>query len=561
MTSSKKITIWEKLVQEEILSQDQLQLVLKHSEATGETIQKVMIKLGIMTEKELLKYLADFYSIPILDLSSCTIKKSVVDLIPHSIASRYLLFPVFKIGNTLTLAVSDPLDFYGQDHVQRHTQLNVKTVLSTESSIAKAIEQYYGSIDSTHSAAQMKGMEPSSSPHAAQSKVEWVEDAPIINVVNNMIEQAVDNNASDIHIEPEEKFVRIRLRMDGILNEVSTPPKDVEAGIISRIKIMAGMNIAEKRKPQDGRCKVSVKGKEVDFRISTIPTSFGENMVIRILDKGQLILPLEELGFTSEIEAQWKELIKRPYGILLVTGPSGSGKTTTLYSSINRINSTDVNIMTVEDPIEYQLDMIRQMQVNAKMDITFTSGLRSILRQDPDVIMVGEIRDRDTAEIAIQAALTGHLVLTTLHTNDAAGALTRLIEMGIEPFLVSSSVIGVLAQRLVRVLCPACCRKRPLREEDMAIMGIADKEERNLIMGEPVGCKQCRNKGYMGRVGVFELLPIGGEVRKMIVSKVITEEIRQKGIALGMNTLFENGLEKVVKGITSLQELLRVSVK
>jgi type IV pilus assembly protein PilB len=560
MTSSKKITIWDKLVQEQILSEDQLQMAIKQGEATGDTIQKGIIKLGILTEKELLNYLADFYSVPILDLSTCTIKKSVVDLIPKAIASRYLLFPVFKIGNTLTVAVSDPLDFYGQDHVQRHTQLNVKIVLCTGSSISKAIEQYYGSIDIASSYAQNE-MNPAVTEPFSTSKIEWADEAPIINVVNNMIEQAVENNASDIHIEPEEKFVRIRLRMDGILYEISTPPKDVEAGIISRIKIMAGMNIAEKRKPQDGRCKVSVKGKEVDFRISTIPTSFGENMVIRILDKRQLILPLEQVGFTSAMEEEWKELIKRPYGILLVTGPTGSGKTTTLYSSLSRIKSMDVNIVTVEDPVEYQLDLIRQMQVNLKMDITFTSGLRSILRQDPDVIMVGEVRDRDTAEIAVQAALTGHLVLTTLHTNDAAGALTRLIEMGIEPFLVSSSVIGILAQRLVRVLCPHCCKTRAITDEEAAVMGFSVREQRDRTIGEPVGCKKCKNKGYMGRVGVFELLSMGPEIRKLVLSKAMTDDIRLKGMSLGMKTLFENGLEKVFNKMTSLQELLRVSVK
>ena len=561
MTDTKKANFWQKLVQEEQITADQLQLAEKQATETGDSLQKIFIKLGILTEKELLERLSAFYEVPILDLASLHIKKEVIALIPENLAAKYLLIPVFKIGTTLTIATNDPLNFYGLDQVGRQTQLNVKMVLSKESSITKAIEQYYGTIDSTIRQRKAASTFEMGSAKLSDSKLEWQDDAPIVNLVNNMMEQAVTANASDIHIEPEEKFVRIRLRVDGLLHEVSTPPKDVEAGIISRVKIMAGMNIAEKRKPQDGRCKVSVKGKEVDLRISTIPTNFGENMVIRILDKQQLILPLEKLGFNETTRKNWESLIRKPHGIILVTGPTGSGKTTALYSTINQLKSPHVNIHTVEDPIEYQLDYIRQMQVNPKMDITFTSGLRSILRQDPDIIMVGEIRDRDTADIAVQAALTGHLVFSTLHTNDAASALTRLTEMGIEPYLLSSAVIGILAGRLIRVLCPACAITRPATEEDAARIKKPFIELQGKMLADAKGCKQCKEKGYTGRIGIFELLLMDQEMRQMIHTHVDADHIRQQAIARNMQTLFDNGLEKVFARITSLEELLRVSVQ
>ena len=557
MEETKKTSVWEKLVREEILSEEQFLLAKKQSEETKESLQKVIIKLGILTERELLGVLSEYYSVPIMDLSTCNIKKPVLDLIPKAIVTKYLMIPVYKIGNTLTLATSDPLNFYGLDHVQRHTQLNVKTVLSTESSVLQAIERYYGSVEGGATTIQRIEL----SGKLSDSSSEWQDDAPIVNLVNNIMEQAVDGNASDIHIEPEEKFVRIRIRIDGILYEVSTPPKEIESGIISRIKIMSGMNIAERRKPQDGRCKVNIKGREIDFRISTIPTNFGENMVIRLLDKSQLILPLEKLGLNQQTETKWKEMIQKPYGIILVTGPTGSGKTTTLYSTINRLKSISTNIMTLEDPIEYQMEMIRQAQVNPKMDISFALGLRAILRQDPDIIMLGEIRDLDTAEIAIQAALTGHLVFSTLHTNDASSALTRLAEMGIEPYLLATSVIGILAQRLVRIACPACSQKRNTTEEDARILGIPWEAIHDKSIPVPIGCKKCKNKGYTGRIGIFELLSMTPEIKKRVLSKGSGEEIKEVSIQDGMQTLYENGVEKLFAQTTTLEELLRVCTR
>ncbi len=545
MTQSSQSTVWDMLVEKGLLMPEQLALAKKQAKEQNETLRQTLIKLGMITEQELLENISDYLEIPIVDISTFNIKKEILNLVPEDLAKKYMIIPLYKISNVLTIAMVDPFNLYAIDELRSRTGLDVKIVISTEKNIRKTIEKYYGSI----SAFEVQKAEAEETVFT-----KWVEDAPVVNLVNNIIEKAVRLNASDIHIEPEENSLRIRMRIDGILREVATPPKEYFNGIISRIKVMSNMNIAEKRIPQDGRASVTVNGREIDLRVSTIPTAFGENMVLRILDKTKLILPLEKLGFTSNEEKKYKDVIKKTNGLILVTGPTGSGKTTTLYSTLSRIKSIEKNIITIEDPIEYQLENIRQMQVNPKVGITFSSGLRSILRQDPDIIMVGEIRDTETAAIAIQSSLTGHLVFSTLHTNDAAGAITRLLDMGIEPYLIASSLRAVLAQRLVRKLCLNCRKKREITDEEMDILNIGEKFD----VYDPVGCDYCNETGFSGRIGIFELIVVDDEIKKLILKKSSSDDIMKAAVKKGTRTLLENGIEKIKEGITSIQEILRV---
>jgi len=547
MSHNTQATVWDMLVEKGLLLPEQLALAKKQAKEQNEPLRQTLIKLGMITEQELLENISDYLEIPIVDISTFNIKKETLNLVPENLAKKYMIIPLYKISNTLTIAMVDPFNLYAIDELRSKTGLNVKIVISTEKNIKKAIEKYYGSIHSYEFQDVSEGEET--------VLTKWVEDAPAVNLVNNIIEKAVRLKASDIHIEPEENSLRIRMRIDGILREVATPPKEYFNGIISRIKIMSNMNIAEKRIPQDGRASVTVDGKEIDLRVSTIPTSFGENMVLRLLDKTRLILPLEKLGFSQKEEKLYKSVIQKTNGLILVCGPTGSGKTTTLYSTLSRIKSIEKNIITIEDPIEYQLETIRQMQVNPKVGITFSSGLRSILRQDPDIIMVGEIRDTETASIAIQSSLTGHLVFSTLHTNDAAGAITRLLDMGIEPYLIASSLRAVIAQRLVRKLCPKCKTKRTITEEEIAILsGI----EKNTEVYDPVGCPECNNTGFSGRIGIFELIIVDDKIKKLILKKSASDEIKKAAVESGTDTLMKNGIEKIKSGITSIQEILRV---
>jgi len=380
-------------------------------------------------------------------------------------------------------------------------------------------------------------------------------EAPIVKLVNMLITRAVESRTSDIHIEPFENNVKVRFRIDGALTDIESLPKRIQAAVISRIKIMSRLNIAERRLPQDGRIKLRVSGRDIDLRVSSIPTSYGESIVMRILDRGTALVILEYLGFPEDILKKYKKLITTPYGMLLVTGPTGSGKTTTLYASLNNINSPDKKIITIEDPIEYQIDGINQIHVKPQIGLTFANGLRHIVRQDPDVIMVGEIRDLETADIAIHSALTGHLVFSTLHTNDAPGAVTRLLDMGIEGFLVSSSLIGVLAQRLVRVICPKC--KEPFKPEQKFLDKIEIGEDVTTYHG--AGCDECRSTGYMGRTGIFELMTVDGEIRQLILDKVSSDVIRQRAVSKGMQVLRDCGWQKVKEGVTTIEEVLRVS--
>ncbi|NPA15635.1 MAG: type II secretion system ATPase GspE, partial [Deferribacteres bacterium] len=471
--------------------------------------------------------------------------------------------PVKVEDGRLLLAMADPRDLSAVEIVEKITGYEVVPLLAFEDRVLEAITRVYegkkSQVDDIVSS--INGIE------VVEDNVEYLKDiaseAPIIRLVNIIINRAVEKGASDIHIEPFEKEVKVRYRIDGVLHEVETLPKNALPGIVSRIKIMAKLDIAEKRLPQDGRIKLKIEGKDIDIRVATLPTLFGEEVVMRLLDRSSILLSLEDLGFSKDVFDKFVRLITSSYGMILVTGPTGSGKTTTLYASLNRINTPDKKIITIEDPVEYQLEGINQIQVNPAIGLTFASGLRSIVRQDPDIVMVGEIRDIETAEIAIQAALTGHLVFSTLHTNDAASAITRLIDMGVEDYLVASSVIGILAQRLVRKLCPHCKKKIAVSDYMRRVFeehGMAERLDKGEIYAAE-GCAECDYTGYKGRMGIFELLVVDDDIRALISKGVDSETIKKKAISKGMRTLIEDGLDKVASGVTTLEEVLRVAQK
>jgi len=548
------------LIKKGIVSKQQFESAREESKNKGLPINKVLISKGIVKEKDIASVISERLGIPFMDLSDYLIDADVIKLVPESIAQRYKLIPLFKIGQTLTVAMADPQDINAMDQVRLKSGCEIDAVLATETDIKNAMDQYYGTSGGVEEVIkQMNEVKRSASVAPASDKelAKMAEDAPVVKLVNMIIIQAVTEKASDIHIEPDEKVLRVRYRVDGILHEVPKPPKDLEAAIISRVKVLASMDIAERRKPQDGRIMMKMQGKDIDMRVSCFPTVYGENIVIRLLDKTSLLLGLSELGMRPEMHKTFDKIIRKPFGIMLVTGPTGSGKTTTLYAALNTINSEEKNIITIEDPVEYQISMIRQTQVNPKAELTFASGLRSILRQDPDVIMVGEIRDSETAEIATQAALTGHLVFSTLHTNDASGAITRLADMGIEPFLISDAVIGVLAQRLVRVICPKC--KEKLVPTDATLKDLKLERSDDLALYHGKGCVKCKDTGYVGRVGIYELLVIDDELRKLIIAKAPADQIKAKAVEMGMKTLYEDGIAKALAGITSVEEVLRVA--
>ncbi len=543
----------EALIEEDILTQSQLEEVLKEQKITGEKLEEILLRKGLINSEELKRIRARVAGVATFDLSNYIIDPEVIRLIPEDIAIRYKVVPVFKIENTLTVAMTNPNDVFVIDELGRITRCVIEPVLADEISIRKAQEQYYGTAGAIQDILTSLGKE----------KLTEVEklgaDSPVVKLVDFLITQAVQENASDIHIEPEEKFVGVRYRIDGILRRRFSLPKAAQPAIISRVKIMAGLDIAEKRLPQDGRILMKVGGKDIDLRVSTCPTVYGENIVLRILDKSSMIIGLEKLGFPEKELKIFEELISQPYGIILVTGPTGSGKTTTLYSALQKLNKDEVNIMTVEDPVEYQFPRMRQVQVNPKAGLTFASALRSFLRQDPDIIMVGEIRDLETVEIAIQAALTGHLVFSTLHTNDAPTAFTRLIEMGVEPFLVSSSILGVLAQRLVRKICERCKEECIPSSQLLQDLGLKEEEFSKIKFARGRGCKLCNTSGYKGRTGIFELLKVTPQIRELILNRASADQIRELAKTQGMRTLRETAIEKLLAQITTPEEIMRVT--
>ncbi len=545
------------LIKKGIITEGQINKAKEEAMKTGMTTEKALEKLGFISEVDIATVYADSLGIPFIDLSDYLIDPEVIKLVPEAVANKYKAVPLFKIGSSLTVAMADPEDIAALDEIRIKSKFDiVEPVLSTPDMIQGVIDQYYGAIGSAEEL--VKGMTKEKMDASAKSVkglAGAAEEAPVIKLVNLIILQAVKDKASDVHIEPADDKVLIRFRIDGILHEVQQIPKHLQSALASRVKVMAKMDIAEIRNPQDGRIQLKMESKSLDLRVSTFPTMHGENIVMRILDKSSVILGLKELGFSSKDLVEFDKLVRRPNGIVLVTGPTGSGKTTTLYAALSAINSIEKNIITIEDPVEYEIPLIRQTQVNPRAGLTFANGLRSILRQDPDIIMVGEIRDKETADIAIQASLTGHLVLSTLHTNDAASSLTRLVDMGVEPFLIASSVIGILAQRLVRVVCPKCKEKYIPSDEIIKDLGLSQKIE--LFRGK--GCMHCRNTGFTGRLGIFELLTVTEEIKNMVTAKRSANEIKKKAIEQGMRVLRDDGMEKVKTGVTTAEEVLRVT--
>ncbi len=554
----KRSSVIDVLLKQGLITQDKIKKATDDTRKTGLSLEKAVVKLGFVTDEDIADAVARETGVPYMDLTDYLVDPAVLEYVPESLAKKYKVVPLFKIRDTLTCAMVNPRDIVAIDEVRLKSKVpNIELVLATEASIQKIIDSYYGVMGSVDDVIKKIDKEKliGIGDDAKESElIEIAEDAPIIKLVNLLITQAIKDRASDIHIEPDEHVLRIRYRIDGVLHEAQVSPKHLQRAIISRIKILSKMDIAERRKPQDGKISLRMEGKELDLRVSTFPTVYGENVVLRILDKSSVILGLKELGFSEKTLNLYNDLIKKPYGIILVTGPTGSGKTTSLYASLSTINSIEKNIITIEDPVEYQLPLIRQTQIDPKKDLTFTTGLRAIVRQDPDIIMVGEIRDKDTADIAIQAALTGHLVFSTLHTNDATSAVTRLMDMHVEPFLISSSVIGVLAQRLLRAICPRC--KEAFSPSAELLEDLRIKEKVTLYKGK--GCNDCKGTGFFGRIAIFELFIPTDESRKLIIGKASAEQIRKIAVNEGMITLYQDGLEKIKKGITSPEELKRV---
>ncbi|MEI6632927.1 MAG: ATPase, T2SS/T4P/T4SS family [Chlamydiota bacterium] len=556
--------IGEALVKEGLLSSLQLEEARRESARREQPLPRVLVDLKMTGEEELLSFTAKQLNVPLMNLEGYLVDPATLELVPEGLARKYLLIPLFKIEDTLTVAMEDPLDINALDELRFHIGCAIEPVLAADSDIRKAIDQHYGARGSMEEVVRHIEEDEPSLAAAKDGEIDLrmlqsiVEEAPVIKLVNLMIMEAIKARASDIHIEPEADMLRVRYRVDGVLNETYSPPKHLQPAIISRVKIMAGMDIAQKRIPQDGRIMVRMGNRDIDMRVSVQPTIHGENVVMRILDRGSVIVDLDALGFSVRDRAAFSELITRSYGMLLVTGPTGSGKTTTLYSAINMINTPDKNIMTVEEPVEYQMAMVRQTQVDRKVGVDFATALRTILRQDPNVILVGEIRDLETAEMAVRSALTGHLVFSTLHTNDAPSALTRLIDIGVEPFLVASSTIAVLAQRLVRTLCQAC--REPYAPSPKTLDGwkLDQKDVKKLF--KPKGCEKCRDTGYSGRMGIFELMLIDEQIRDLIMGRAPSTKMREAAIRGGMKTLREDGLRLAIEGRTTLEEVARVAL-
>ncbi|MCM8795026.1 MAG: Flp pilus assembly complex ATPase component TadA [Candidatus Omnitrophica bacterium] len=576
--------VGERLVEKKIITQEQLQEAIRKQKTDQRPIGEILVSNGIVTEDQLMEVLSEQLGIPFLNIEFYEIDRQVLLLFPKEFLLEHLAVPLFKVHNTVTVAMADPLDIRTVDRLRVFSKCEIQPVFGTSSAITKVLDRLFGANQSLENVIKevgdivpIKGVAQGVAPagprpgavapprlagepsaEEAQGLAAAAEKAPIIKLVDTILKQAVDSRASDIHFEPAQEGSNLRYRIDGILYDVSPPPKRLEAAIISRLKIMASLDIAERRLPQDGRIQLKFGEKEVDFRISTFPTIYGENVAIRVLDKSAIILSLEQLGFQPTVLQKFKRLIGRPNGILLVTGPTGSGKTTTLYAALRTIDAVRQNVITLEDPVEYRIPRVRQSQIDVKAGLTFASGLRSILRQDPDVIMIGEIRDKETAEIAIHAALTGHLVFSTLHTNDAAGAIARLIDMGVEPFLVASSLIGILAQRLVRTLCVKCKKPAQLPPEALAALQIKDLPKKGGIFAS-AGCEECKQSGFRGRTGIYELLEMTEPLRALTIRKASSNDIQAEAVREGMETLKQAGVAKVVEGITTVDEILRLT--
>lgn len=571
-TKDKSITgkfLSDILYKKSLISDDQLERILKIQKNSGDDLQSIIIGLDILKKEEMMLALADEIGEKYVDLNDINIDPTIVVLIPEEMARRHQLVAIDKDEKKLTVAMANPLDVFAHDELKIRLGYDIDSVLSSGEDINKALDEVFGVTEEWDQVIgkienmQVTVLKEEEKEEADISAITEGEEAPIIALVNLVILRAVKEKASDIHIEPfGEETLKVRYRIDGILHDVMSLPRNLQLAVISRIKIMSDLDIAERRLPQDGRIQVNVGGRNINIRVSILPAVTGENAVLRILDPSSILLELDSLGFSPDILPKFLSLIKKPNGIILVTGPTGSGKSTTLYTTLNMLNSTEKKIMTIEDPVEYRLKGISQVQAKPKIGLTFAAGLRSFLRQDPDIMLVGEIRDKETAEIAVQAALTGHIVLSTLHTNDAPSSVIRLIDMGIEPFLISSSVIGVIAQRLVRRICPKCKKEIKLTPDIEKILeGLEgyeiNKQEITLYKGE--GCPFCKGTGYKGRIAIFELMVITDIIRDLIIKNVSTGKLREAAVKEGMCQLRDNGLKKVCKGLTTIDEVLRVA--
>jgi type IV pilus assembly protein PilB len=550
----KRKLLGEILLDEGLISEEQLKAGLeKQKREKGLKIGEALVALGAVTEEDVAKAVWQQRQIPYVDLDSYALDPNVIELVPEKVARAYTALPLFKIGNALTVAMADPLNLIAVDDLRSKTGCEIEPVISTEGKITRCLDHYYRMDESITQLIQ-----DVASVEDGKKETADISEAPMIKLANLIIQQAVRDGASDVHIEPGEKEVSVRYRIDGVLQEIKKLPKSIHEAIASRFKVWGEIDIAKKRTAQDGRFYLDSEGKQIEVRLSTFPTIYGENLVMRILDPTATILELKSLGLPPAILDSYMKLLKLPEGMVLVTGPTGSGKTTTLYATLDTITSPTLNVITIEDPVEYRLKQIRQTQVNPQAGVTFASGLRAILRQDPDVIMVGEIRDLETAQMAARAALTGHLVFSTLHTNDAPGAVTRLVDIGVEPFLISSGVAGVLAQRLARTICASCKEPFVPTMEILEQFGIAKRAKgRKFYRGR--GCQACRFSGYRGRIGIYELLLISDSLRDLINEKRSATEIRKAALKSGdLRTLFRDGLEKVAKGMTTFEEISRI---
>jgi len=565
----------EILVKDSLISADQLKQALEYQKKNGGRLGTCLVKLGLVSDDDITAVLSRQYGVPSINLKFYEVDPAVIKLVPQETAVRYQIVPLSRVGSTLTIAMTDPTNVFAMDDIKFMTGFNVEPVVASETAISEAIHKFYGEVESVEELDKVMkdltgGDEAALELAADEAEMDLAtlekaaEEAPIIKLVNLILTDAVKRGASDIHVEPYEKEFRVRFRIDGVLQNVMAPPMKLKDAITSRIKIMSKLDISEKRLPQDGRIMIKYlkdgKKKELDFRVSTVPTLFGEKIVLRLLDKENLRLDMTKLGFEPESLAKFERQILKPYGMVLVTGPTGSGKTNTLYSSVARLNTVDTNIMTAEDPVEFQLAGINQVQMKEQIGLNFASALRAFLRQDPNIILVGEIRDFETAEIGVKAALTGHLVLSTLHTNDAPSTISRLMNMGIEPFLVATSVNLICAQRLVRRVCVQC--KEPVQILPQALIdaGYTPEEATKVVVQHGRGCATCNNTGYKGRVGLYEVMEITDDLRELILVGASALELKRKALEGGMITLRRSGLTKIAAGQTTMEEVLRETV-
>jgi type IV pilus assembly protein PilB len=552
----------EILIRKQILAPDQIQEARNVQQQTGAKLQETLVKLGYASMEEVMSAIAEFHGLQFVNLTEVTIPASVIELVPESVARENVVLPMSQDNGALRIIMSDPTDFDTVQKLQFILNKDIQPVLAPKEQIIEAINRHYGqteteSVDSmlqefTDTAIDFTETESAAAAMGDES------DAPVVKLVNLIIQEAISLRASDIHIEPFADRVRVRYRIDGVLVERDSPPRRLLAPILSRIKIMASIDIAEKRRPQDGRIKMNVQGKHFDLRVSVLPTNHGGSAVMRILDRGSIQMNIRQLGFGEEDYQRFQGIIKRPNGIFLVTGPTGSGKTTTLYAALNEINRPDRKIITAEDPVEYYLPGVNQVEVKHQIGLDFARIIRAMLRQAPNIILVGEIRDHETAEIAIQASLTGHLVFSTLHTNDAPSAITRMVDIGVQPFLVASSVIAIMAQRLVRVVCPKCKEPDHPPVAEIKAAGFSADQVAKATFMRGRGCNHCHHTGYRGRLGIFEMMKMNSGIREMTFNREPTQSIRRQARLLGMRTLLEDGLNKAVNGVTTLEEVLSI---